>query len=61
MKFKVDENLPSELSEDLNRAGHDSATVFEEGIAGVDDLRNLWLDLRLADPTMSASRNWWYL
>ena len=41
MKFKVDENLPSELSEDLKRAGHDSATVFDEGIAGVEDAKLL--------------------
>ena len=37
MKFKVDENLPSELAELLNQAGHDAVTVNDEGLGGVDD------------------------
>lgn len=39
MKFKIDENLPGDLGEDLRRLGHDAATVHEEGLAGVDDQR----------------------
>jgi hypothetical protein len=37
MKFKVEENLPSEVATDLAAAGHDSQTVFEEGLAGSAD------------------------
>lgn len=39
MKFKIDENLPADLGEDLRQLGHDAATVHEEGLAGVDDHR----------------------
>ncbi len=28
MKFKLDENLPYELAEDLTRLGHEADTVF---------------------------------
>ena len=35
MKFKVDENLPTELVADLRKLGHDAATVFDEGLTGV--------------------------
>ncbi|MFZ1009979.1 MAG: DUF5615 family PIN-like protein [Candidatus Sulfotelmatobacter sp.] len=37
MKFKLDENLPCELAEDLMRLGHEADTVFSEGLAGADD------------------------
>ncbi len=37
MKFKLDENLPLELAEDLTRLGHDTDTVVSEGLAGSDD------------------------
>ena len=38
MKFKIDENLPSELADLLVSAGHDAVTVFVEGLAGeIDD------------------------
>lgn len=37
MKFKLDENLPTELVADLQRLGHDPHTVFDEGLAGVND------------------------
>ncbi|MFL5328357.1 MAG: DUF5615 family PIN-like protein [Gemmataceae bacterium] len=37
MKFKVDENLPSEIAEDLRSAGHQADTVFDEGLAGAPD------------------------
>lgn len=38
MKFKLDENLPSELSEDLKAEGHEVKTVLEEGLTGSPDL-----------------------
>ena len=41
MKFKIDENLPSELADLLVSAGHDAATVFDEGLAGESDDRIL--------------------
>lgn len=34
MKFKVDENLPAELAADIKAAGHDAATVFDQGMIG---------------------------
>ncbi|WP_424317960.1 DUF5615 family PIN-like protein [Candidatus Methylomirabilis sp.] len=37
MKFKVDENLPSELAGDLRAAGHEAETVLEEGLVGSPD------------------------
>ena len=37
MRFKVDENLPSEIVADLRAAGHDADTVFDEGLAGAPD------------------------
>ena len=37
MKFKVDENLPAELVNDLRSAGHDAATVHDEGLSGAAD------------------------
>lgn len=37
MRFKLDENLPQALSRLLQDAGHDVATVREEGIAGCED------------------------
>jgi predicted nuclease of predicted toxin-antitoxin system len=37
MKFKLDENLPRELADDLLRLGHDADTVVGEGLAGADD------------------------
>lgn len=37
MKFKVDENLPDELSQLLRSAGWDSATVVEQNLGGVED------------------------
>lgn len=37
MKFKVDENLPIELADLLNEAGHDAVTVHDEKLAGADD------------------------
>lgn len=32
MKFKVDENLPVELAEDLRGLGYEAGTVDDEGL-----------------------------
>lgn len=37
MKFKIDENLPAELAEDLIAQGHDASTVVQQGLAGIAD------------------------
>lgn len=37
MKFKIDENLPSELAGDLVQLGHESDSVVGEGLAGEPD------------------------
>jgi predicted nuclease of predicted toxin-antitoxin system len=37
MKIKLDENLPFELAEFLNRLGHDVDTVLQENLKGKDD------------------------
>jgi predicted nuclease of predicted toxin-antitoxin system len=37
MRFKVDENLPIEVAEMLRQAGHDVATVLEQGYGGSVD------------------------
>lgn len=37
MRFKIDENLPSELVADLRNLGHESDTVFEECLSGAPD------------------------
>ena len=37
MKFKLDENLPAGLANDLDGLGHQGDTVFEEGLAGATD------------------------
>lgn len=37
MKFKVDENLPVEVARLLREAGHDAATVLEQGMGGQID------------------------
>lgn len=37
MRFKIDENLPSELLADLLQLGHEAHTVFDEGLAGGSD------------------------
>jgi predicted nuclease of predicted toxin-antitoxin system len=38
MKFKVDENLPVELTGELRGAGHEAATVAEQHLVGSDDI-----------------------
>ena len=37
MKFKIDENLPSELVADLRAGGHDADTVTDHGLARASD------------------------
>lgn len=37
MKLKLDENLPSELLDELRSAGHEADSVREEGLAGAGD------------------------
>lgn len=37
MKFKIDENLPIELAEMLNDAGHDASTVYLQKLDGEPD------------------------
>ncbi len=37
MKFKIDENLPSELADMLHAAGHDGSTVYVQQLAGQPD------------------------
>ena len=37
MRFKVDENLPIEVAQILENAGHDAATVNDEAVGGASD------------------------
>jgi predicted nuclease of predicted toxin-antitoxin system len=37
MRFKLDENLPRDLADDLHSLGHEADTVHSEGLAGADD------------------------
>ena len=37
MKFKIDENLPVELAEELRAAGHEAATVSDQRLVGASD------------------------
>jgi predicted nuclease of predicted toxin-antitoxin system len=37
VKFKLDENFPIELRDDLRSLGHDADSVPDEGIAGAPD------------------------
>jgi predicted nuclease of predicted toxin-antitoxin system len=39
MKFKIDENMPLEVTELLTKAGHDSTTVPEQNLTGTSDTR----------------------
>jgi predicted nuclease of predicted toxin-antitoxin system len=36
-KFKLDENLPAGLVDDLRQAGHDATSIFAEGMSGTKD------------------------
>lgn len=37
MRFKLDENLPVELTSDLRDLGHEADTVVDEGLGGAED------------------------
>jgi len=37
MRFKIDENLPIEIADALQQAGHNAETVFSEQLTGDDD------------------------
>lgn len=37
MKFKIDENLPAEIRDDLRAMGHDAELVSDEGLTGSPD------------------------
>ena len=37
MRFKIDENLPVELAEELRDAGHEAATVDDQRLVGTSD------------------------
>lgn len=37
MRFKVDENLPTELLDELRSAGHEAESVYDEGLVGASD------------------------
>ncbi len=37
MKFKLDENLPTELLGELQAAGHEAQSVYDEGLVGAAD------------------------
>lgn len=41
MKFKLDENLPAELADDLASFGHDADTVDGKGLKGASDAQVL--------------------
>ena len=49
MKFKIDENLPTQVAELLRHAGHDALTVGQQNLTGA-------VDSRLADVCQSESR-----
>lgn len=38
MKFKIDENLPADVSELLKQSGYDAVTVLGQQLAGAGDL-----------------------
>ena len=37
MRFKIDENLPVEVVEQLTTSGHDAVSVVDQGLGGADD------------------------
>lgn len=37
MKFKIDENLPVEVADEIRTLGHEAETVFAESLAGFPD------------------------
>ena len=51
LKFKVDENLPTEAAELLANAGHDAMTVNDQGMVGQPDA-----DVAAVCPTRRCAR-----
>ena len=39
MNFKIDENLPLEVAQMLQQAGHDAVTVHDQNLIGTSDLK----------------------
>ncbi|MFN5965656.1 MAG: DUF5615 family PIN-like protein, partial [Pseudanabaena sp.] len=37
MKFKIDENLPIEFAELLQKEGYDASTIYSESLKGAKD------------------------
>jgi predicted nuclease of predicted toxin-antitoxin system len=37
MRFKIDENLPTEIVAELRGAGHEAESVYDEGLVGASD------------------------
>jgi hypothetical protein len=37
VKFKIDENLPIEIADDLRALDYDAVTVFDQAMVGADD------------------------
>ena len=37
MRFKLDENLPAELTELFRQAGHEAVSVLDQGLGGAAD------------------------
>jgi precorrin-6B methylase 1 len=37
MRFKTDENLPSDVAELLNQHGHDAESILQEKLSGTPD------------------------
>jgi predicted nuclease of predicted toxin-antitoxin system len=65
VRFKLDENLPVELLEDLRAAGHEADGLRDEGLIGAPD--DVVLDLvrrehrvlpTLAPPSCSCGVTW---
>ena len=49
LKFKIDENLPSEVAEMLRSAGHDAVSVLDQNLGG-------WADPGVAEVCRSEGR-----
>ena len=49
MRFKLDENLPVELLDDLRAAGHEADGLPDEGLIGAPDARAAGYEVALDD------------
>ena len=61
MKFKVDENLPAEIRDDLRDMGHDADLVSDEGLTGAPDdvlLEHVRCEKRFSSPWTRASQTY---